>query len=84
MKPGNGLGRAGLRTFARVCELRGRRQRASQAFLCQAGATVTSIGVDQSPSGSVLSLVMSVGGGMVRHFTSFDVGRWQGRLVEKC
>jgi hypothetical protein len=32
----------------------------------------------------MLSVVLSIGGGMVRHFTSFDVGRWRGRLGEKC
>jgi hypothetical protein len=26
----------------------------------------------------MLSVVLSIGGGMVRHFTSFDVGRWRG------
>ena len=32
----------------------------------------------------LLSVVLSIGGGMARHFTSDDVGRWQDRLVAKC
>jgi hypothetical protein len=32
----------------------------------------------------MLSVVLSVGGGSIRHFTSFGVGRWRGRLVDKC
>jgi hypothetical protein len=32
----------------------------------------------------VLSVVLSIGGGIARHFTSYDVGRWEGRLVLKC
>jgi hypothetical protein len=32
---------------------------------------------------AVLSVVLSVGGGIVRHSRSLDVGRWRGRLVRK-
>ena len=32
----------------------------------------------------MLSVVLSIGGGIARHFTSLDVGRWWDRLVAKC
>jgi hypothetical protein len=31
----------------------------------------------------ILSVVLSVGGGIARHFTWLDIGRWRGR-GEKC
>lgn len=44
------------------------------------GATVARV----PRSRLMLSVVLSIGGGIVRHFTSFEVGRWKGRLVNKC
>ena len=89
MKPGNDLGRAGLRLSAGCV---------SHCGWVDAGATIrlsrsrldgrritagSRPGADPS-TGSMLSVMLSIGGGIVRHFTSYHVGRWRGRQVEKC
>jgi hypothetical protein len=44
----------------------------------------TPAGLVLAGDASMLSVMLSIEGGIVRHLTPREVGRWRGRLIEKC
>jgi hypothetical protein len=87
MKPDNDLAAAGLRLSAGCvshCVSRGGDAEPPIKRLYQGGAHSALLLPTVPAARLMLSVVLSIGGGIVRHFTSYDVGRWQVRLVAKC